>query len=116
MVQDKKARAWETGEPTKRTERMGLSRYTVKCLHTTLKLAPDMAVRWNAIESKPVRAVDTPCVPRRKVQAMPPVEEVARCPQRSHARRLLSYTVAPWRLPGLPARTGRQAQHGIVWP
>jgi integrase len=57
-----------------REERTGLSPRTVKYLHTTLKLALDMAVKWGAVPRNVARAVDAPRVPKVRVQAMHPAE------------------------------------------
>jgi len=55
-------------------ERTGLSPRTVKYLHTTLKLALDMAVKWGSVPRNVARAIDAPRVPKVKVQSMHPAE------------------------------------------
>jgi integrase len=54
--------------------RTGLSPRTVKYLHTTLKLALDMAVKWGSVPRNVARAVDAPRVPKVRVQSMHPAE------------------------------------------
>jgi integrase len=62
------------GKAPIREERVGLSPRTVKYLHTTLKLALDMAVKWGAVPRNVARAIDAPRVPKVRVQAMHPAE------------------------------------------
>jgi integrase len=57
-----------------REERTGLSPRTVKYLHTTLKLALDMAVRWGSVPRNVARVIDTPRVPTVRVQAIHPAD------------------------------------------
>jgi integrase len=56
------------------SRRAGFSPRTVRYQHTTIRLALDTAVKWNAVAKNVARAVDAPRVPRVEVIAPSPTE------------------------------------------